>query len=161
MKPAASNRHMIDLIFPIAVFFVFTASALAVLTLSAGLYRSQTAKAESSYMTSTYLAYVGEKIRQNDKDGGISIRTIEDRKCLALESSQNGIGYTTYIYAKDGMLCELLIRNDAALHLKDGTAIMEVNDFTMEEIGSDLFRFTSADENGTVSELIASERSMP
>ena len=130
MKPAASNRHMIDLIFPIAVFFVFTASALAVLTLSAGLYRSQTAKAESRFMTRTSLAYVGEKIRQNDKDGGISIRTIEDRKCLALESSQNGIGYTTYIYAKDGMLCELLIRNDAALHLKDGTAIMEVNDFT-------------------------------
>lgn len=112
-------------------------------------------------MTRTSLAYVGEKIRQNDKDGGISIRTIEDRKCLALESSQDGIGYTTYIYAKNGMLCELLIRNDAALHLKDGTAIMEVNDFTMEEIGSDLFRFTSADENGTVSELIASERSMP
>ena len=97
MKPAASNRHMIDLIFPIAVFFVFTASALAVLTLSASLYRSQTAKAESHYMTRTSLAYVGEKIRQNDKDGGISIRTIEDRKCLALESSQDGIGYTTYI----------------------------------------------------------------
>ena len=69
--------------------------------------------------------------------------------------------YTTYIYADEGMLKELFIRNDATLRLKDGRDIMEVNDFTMEEIGANLFRFTSADKNGNTSVLIATERSMP
>ncbi len=161
MKYDTSNRHMIDLIFPIAVFFVFAASSLAVFMLSARLYRVQTETADNNYMTRTSLAYVNEKIRQNDQNGSIFIRTIEENQCLALESTIDGIPYTTYIYAADGMLKELFIRNDAPLHLKDGRNIMEVHDFTMEEIGANLFRFTSADKNGSVSVLIASERSMP
>ncbi|MCI8993915.1 MAG: DUF4860 domain-containing protein [Eubacterium sp.] len=161
MKFATSHKHVIDMVFPIAVFFVFAASALAVLTLCARFYRSQTTEAESHYMTRTSLAYVSEKIRQNDKDGGISVETVEDQECLTLQSKIDGISYTTYIYAQDGMLKELFIRDDADLHLKDGTEIMEIGDFTMEEIDRNLFRFTSIDKNGNTSVLTASERSMP
>ena len=161
MKFATSNKHMIDLVFPIAVFFVFAASSLAVLMLSARLYRLQTEKADNNYTTRTSLAYVNEKIRQHDENGGIFIRTIEEQNCLALESNIDGVPYTTDIYADEGMLKELFIRNDATLRLKDGRDIMEVNDFTMEEIGANLFRFTSADKNGNTSVLIATERSMP
>jgi len=45
--------------------------------------------------------------------------------------------------------------------MSERQSIMEVNDFTMEEIGANLFRFTSADKNGNTSVLIATERSMP
>ena len=161
MKLGTSNRHMIDLIFPVSVFFVFAASSLAVLMLSARLYRTQTEKADNNYTTRTSLAYVNEKIRQGDTNGGIFIQTIEDQECLAIESAIDGISYTTYIYAADGMLKELFIRDDAPLHLTDARTIMEVNDFTMEEIGANLFRFTSADGNGNTSVLITSERSVP
>lgn len=149
------------MVFPIAVFFVFAASSLAVLTLSARFYRSQTTESEYHYTTRTSLSYVSEKIRQNDTDGDISIRTVEDQDCLAIKSSADGISYTTYIYEQDGMLKELFIRDDADLHLKDGTEIMEVGDFTMEEIDTNLFRFTSVDKDGKTSVLTASERSMP
>lgn len=161
MKFRTSNRHIIDLIFPIAVFFVFAASSLAVLMLSARLYRSQTQAADNNYTTRTSLAYLNEKIRQNDVNGGVFIKTIEEKKCLALESDIDGIPYTTYIFASEGMLKELFIRNDAPLHLKDARSVMEVNDFTMEEIDSNLFRFTSTDQNGGESVLISSGRSMP
>lgn len=161
MKLTTSNKHVIDMVFPIAVFFVFAASALAVLTLSARFYRSQTTEAEYRYTERTSLAYVSEKIRQNDQNGGISIQTVEDQECLAIKSIEDGISYTTYIYVQDGMLKELFIRDDADLHLKDGTEIMEVGDFTMEEIDTNLFRFTSMDKDGKTSVLTASERSMP
>lgn len=161
MKSDTFNRHMIDLVFPVAVFFVFAASSLAVLILSARLYSTQTEKADNHYTTRTSLAYVNEKIRQGDTNGGIFIRKIEDRECLAIKSDMNGISYTTYIYAADGMLKELFVRDDAPLHLADARTIMEVNDFTMEEIGANLFRFTSADSDGNTSVLIASERSVP
>ena len=90
MKFATSHKHMIDLVFPIAVFFVFAASSLAVLMLSARLYRLQTEKADNNYTTRTSLAYVNEKIRQHDENGGIFIRTIEEQNCLALESNKIG-----------------------------------------------------------------------
>ena len=59
------------------------------------------------------------------------------------------------------MLKELFIRSDVDARLVDGRDIMEVSDFTIDEIGNGLFRFTSADDDGTTSVMIASERSAP
>lgn len=159
MKLRTQHTHVIDLIFPIAVFFVFAASSLAVLMLAANIYSRQTADAESNYTTRISLSYVNEKIRQNDVDGGISIRSLEGHDCLAMETTLNDVLYTTYIYAHEGMLKELFIRSDTKAHLKDGRMIMEVADFTMDEIGEGLFRFTSVDPDGNTMTLVTSERS--
>lgn len=159
MKLGTQNRHVIDLIFPISIFFVFTASSLAVILLAANIYSSQTEDVNNNYMMRTSLAYVNEKIRQNDADGGISVQTIEDQSCLALKTKIEDVSYTTYIYEYEGMLKELFIRDDAETHLKDGKDIMEIKDFTITKIGENLFRFTSVDINGTSATLIASERS--
>lgn len=159
MKSRTQHRHVIDLVFPIAVFFVFAASSLAVLMLAANLYGKQTAEAEGNYTARISLSYISEKIRQNDKDGGVSIQSIEGEDALALKTLLNDVVYTTYIYEHEGMLKELFIRNDVEAHLSDGKPIMELEGFTMEEIGERLFRFTSMDSDGNTQTLIASERS--
>ena len=99
--------------------------------------------------------------RQNDANGGISVRTVEDRSCLAIESVSYDVSYTTYIYEYEGTLKELFIRDDAKLRLKDGKDIMEVKEFSIEEIGDGLFRFASSDLDGNKTALIVSERSAP
>ncbi len=159
MKLRTQHRHVIDLIFPIAVFFVFAASSLAVLMLAANIYSRQTADADANYTTRISLSYVSEKIRQNDTGGGISVEAIEGQDCLALETRLNDVLYTTYIYAHEGMLKELFIRSDAEAHLRDGKPIMEVKNFTIEEPKDGLFRFTSVEPDGNTMTLIASERS--
>ena len=159
MKLRTQHRHVIDLILPIAVFFVFAASSLAVMMLAANIYGKQTADADTSYTTRISLSYVSEKIRQNDTDGGISIQTLEGQDCLAMEISLNDVLYTTYIYAHEGMLKELFIRSDVEAHLRDGKPIMAVQDFTMEEVKEGLFRFTSVDADGNTMTLVTSERS--
>lgn len=161
MKFAKQNEHKIDLVFPAAVFFVFAASALAVLILSAHAYSSQVQSSNESYKRNTSLSYVGEKIRQNDASGGISVSKLEETPCLVLCSGTQEASYLTYIYEYEGMLKELFIRSDVDARLEDGRDVMEVSDFTMDEIGDGLFRFTSADADGTTSVLIASERSAP
>ena len=55
MKFRTQHRHVIDFTFPIAVFFVFAASSLAVLMLAANIYSSQTAEANNNYMARTSL----------------------------------------------------------------------------------------------------------
>ena len=42
MRFRPRHRHVIDLIFPIALFFVFAASSLSVLILAANVYTSTT-----------------------------------------------------------------------------------------------------------------------
>lgn len=159
MKFRSEQKHVIDFIFPIAVFFVFAASSLAVLILAANIYRSQTEDASENYTARTSLSYINEKIRQNDSEGGISIRTKEGRDCLALSSTHDGVTYTTYIYEYDGMLMELFARDDVDVTLRDGKNIMEIQDFSMEETSEGLFRFTSVDFEGNETTLVASERS--
>lgn len=159
MKFRTRHNHVIDLVFPIAVFFVFAASALAVLMLAANIYGEQTTDADGNFTARIPLSYISEKIRQNDTNGSVSIQTLEGQDCLAMESNYNDVRYVTYIYAHEGMLKELFIRQDVDAHLTDGKNIMAIQDFTMDELGEGLFRFTSVDTNGNTLTLISSERS--
>ena len=59
-----------------------SASSLAVLLLAANIYSKQTADADANYMSRISLYYVNEKIHQNDKDGGVSIQSLEGQDCL-------------------------------------------------------------------------------
>ena len=106
MRFHRNRSHVIDLIFPLAVLFVFAASSLVVLILSVHIYTGQTEQAEAHYRTDTPLSYVEEKIRQNDAAGSISVMTLDGTECLALKNSSDGINSTTYLYVSDGWLKE-------------------------------------------------------
>ena len=112
-------------------------------------------------MARTSLSYINEKIRQNDTAEGVSIQTLEGKDVLALKSSFDGVGYTTYIYEYEGNLKELFIRDGVDIRLKDGKNIMEIRDFQMEEAQEGCFRFSSRDLSGHTSTLVSVERSMP
>ncbi len=161
MRFRSQNRHVIDFIFPLAVFFVFAASSFAVLVLSANIYNTQTKESNSNYVARTSLAYVNEKIRQNDEGGGMSIQSVDGRDCLVLAGNSDGIAYTTYIYEYDGSLKELFIRDGVSASLKSGKDIMELESFQMEEIEEGLFRFVFTDKDGRKSSSLVAERSTP
>ena len=149
------HRHTIDFIFPLAVLFVFAVSAFAVLLLSAHIYAGQTAQSESDYQANTPLSYIREKIRQNDQNSSLSVGSIEGKDCLILQSD----GISTYIYAYDGNLKELYIRNDIVAHAKDGKDILEIKDFQIHELSNVLFRVSCQASDGTSQSVILSERS--
>ena len=159
MRFHRNRSHVIDLIFPLAVLFVFAASSLVVLILSVHIYTGQTEQAEAHYRTDTPLSYVEEKIRQNDSDGGISAGTFQGQECLVLKGGSGDIRYTTYIYSYKGKLKELTLRDGTDASLSDGKDILAVADFSVSEIRPGLFRFTSTDTDGTTASVTISERS--
>lgn len=154
-----AKTHVIDLIFPIALFFVFAASALMVLLLSANIYSKNTNHAQADDERYTTLFYLSEKIRQNDTKGAISISTQEGIDCLTITADYSGIRYVTYIYEYDGMLKELFVQEGISASLSSGQNIMVSHGLTMEEIGTGIFQFTVQDADGQTSSLIATERS--
>ena len=159
MRFHRNRSHVIDLIFPLAVLFVFAASSLVVLILSVHIYTGQTEQAEAHYRTDTPLSYVEEKIRQNDSDGGISAGTFQGQECLVLKGGSGDIRYTTYIYSYKGKLKELTLRDGTDASPSDGKDILAVADFSVSEIKPGLFRFTSTDTDGTTASVTISERS--
>ena len=72
------KKHMIDILFPIILFFIFAISAIIVLLLAANVYRSTAKGLTTDYLTGTSLAYVSEKIHQNNEAGAISIGRTSD-----------------------------------------------------------------------------------
>lgn len=160
MRFQTRSRHIIDLIFPIALFFVFAASSLAVLILAANLYNSTTSQTQINDENRTSLSYITQKVRQNDDAGNITIASIEGVDCLTLSSDYNASRYNTYIYVLDGKLKELFVKEGISVSLQSGKDIMDISSIQMKELQNHLFRFTSTDKNGKKESVILSERSV-
>lgn len=149
------RKHTIDFLFPLAVLFVFAVSAFTVLLLSAHVYADQTARTQSDYQAATPLSYIREKVRQNDQNGALSIGEIDGETCLILRDDDT----YTYIYAHEGNLKELYIREGVDAHAKDGKDILEIKDFQVQELSGGLFRVSCQASDGTKQSVILSERS--
>lgn len=143
------RRHVIDLLFPIALLLVLAASALFVVILAANVYQKNVAWEERNYENRTCLAYVTEKIRQNDAEGGISIGTFDGQPCLMLRQNYGDQPYVTYLYSYDGTLRELFVQEGVEMKAPDGQKILEVNDFEVSEQEKGIFKISCTDENGT------------
>ena len=118
-----NKKHTIDIIFPVAVLFVFAASALIVLMLASNIYTSNSAVPDDNYTSRTAFAYVSERLRQND-EAGTDISAEGDK--LVIRDGK----VATYIYMKDGMLKELRVMDGATAGLDAGTDITAVQDFS-------------------------------
>lgn len=160
MRFQTRSRHVIDLIFPIALFFVFAASSLVVLILAANIYNSTTNQIQVNDQNRTSLSYITQKIRQNDVNGNLSISEVDGVDCLLLTSTFNDSDYTTYIYEYEGMVKEIFIKDGLTFSLKDGKDILQISTLTMEETTDHLFHFTSTDKNGRTDSVVLSERSV-
>lgn len=159
MKFRTKQKHMIDLIFPVALFFVFALSALTVLLLAARIYRSTTENSSMNYTARTALSYISEKIRQNDIDGNIRIGKLDGENALILEQTYEDSVYNTYIYAYEGALRELFVRSDSPADLSAGTKILEVEAFSMEQAADHLLSFSCTAADGKTDSILVAVKS--
>lgn len=153
------KSHMIDLLFPTALFFVFALSALTVILLAANIYQQTTDSASENYTSRTALSYVNEKIRQSDTAGGVTLGTFDNRDALILAQEIEGESYKTYIYEYNHTLRELFIKDGVDAVASDGKKIIDVNGFTMKSMGNSLYEFTCVDTDGTTTSVVAGTQS--
>ena len=161
MNKFSRNHHVIDLMFPIALLFVFAASALTVLLLCANLYGKTTHSTQTNDEKYSALYYISEKLRHDDTIGHLHTETMDGITCLALDSIHNDQVYTTYIYAQDGALKELFALKDIPVTLNSGQRIMAITDLAIENTDTGIYRLTATDSEGHTSTLLVSERSHP
>lgn len=159
MRFHTEKKHMVDFLFPIALFFVFAFSALTVILLATNIYREATESSSLNYTAGTSLSYIGEKIRQNDQSDAVSIGSIDGCESLILKQNRNGENYLTYIYVNQGNLSELFVKEGVTALASAGTVIMPVTDFTMEQRSDGLYAFTCTDTKGESSSAVVGVRS--
>ena len=62
MQIRRDPHHLIDVLFPAALLFVFAFSAVSVILLATGVYRDTAIHSSRSYTAETALAYLTEKV---------------------------------------------------------------------------------------------------
>lgn len=148
------RKHSVtDLLFALTLFCVFAVSALIVVVIGAKVYRSTVAGMSENYSTRTAIAYVGEKVRENDQAGSIQLGILpSDEAVPALSLLRRGPAQDirVYVYFYAGALRELATTDEYANHLnpETGQVVAELKEASFEELESDLFRFTAVGENG-------------
>ena len=166
LRSSKPRSHSMDFLFSIALFFVFAATALVVLLLSANVYEQIVHRSTHTFEQNTALAYLTEKIHQNDHGSNSSIELTQFDGCEALAISQtfNDTMYTTYIYEFEGQLKELFIQNGVQATAQAGTTILTLHHLEMKAIDDDLLQFTCYCEDGSSDSIIIglhSESSLP
>lgn len=159
MKFRTKQKHMIEVIFPITLFFIFALSALIVLLLAAQVYQSTTENSSANHTSQIALSYVNEKIHQNDVNGQITIGKLNGQDALVITQEYDNSIYNTYIYTWNHELKELFVKKDTAVDLSAGTTILKVNDFSMMKLDNKLFRFSCTDANNHVDSIVVAPRS--
>ncbi len=167
------KHFIVDILFVLALFGVFTLSALMLVTIGSEVYRHTVDDMGQNYETRTSVAYLTEKIRQNDTllseqnyttADNICISTLNGEPALLFTQIINEEAYCTYLYFHDGYLKELFMKSDNYLGenvLSAGQNIIELSDFTMEQTLDNLFTFQLTTPGGESHKFFVSTHCTP
>ncbi len=155
MRFHSKKSHVIDILFPISLYFVFAVSALTVLLLATNVYQTVTEHSTLNYTAETTLSYLTEKIHQNDTAGAVSVGTFDNRQALILKQTYNGTQYLTYIYVNDNNLMELYTKEGSTVSAESGKIILPLKSLDMEMTNSHTLHFTCTDtQDNTLSSYV-------
>lgn len=140
MKKVRSS--MIDILFTLALFCVFSATALGVTLIGSRVYKNAAFAMENHFNSTTAISYLKEKMHQHDHEGAVEVTTVEGQKALILKSTIKDFEFQTLIYEQDGFLKELYILENSEVGLSGGQNVVPIEEFQIEEIEKGLFRIS-------------------
>lgn len=154
-----ARSSVIDVLFTLALFCVFCASALAVVLIGADVYTSTARNMDQNFSARTAVSYVAEKVRQSDAAGAVALGEIDGGQALVLTKEGEGGVFKTYIYYYDGAVRELLARAEAAPQPELGQQITEAAGLSFETLAEGLWRVTVTGVDGAQEQLTFGLRS--
>ncbi len=113
-------------------------------------YKSVVYANEENANARTAIAYIREKVRQNDKAGAIQVSSFDGIDAIQIESAEDVV---IYIYSYDGYLRELEAKKGAEVTADFGNKIMEVQDMSISGNENQLLKITVTDTSGITSDV--------
>ncbi len=136
------QKHIIDIFFVITLFCLFALSAIFLISIGADIYGKTVNNMEQNFDTRTALAYITEKVRQSDQQDQLSVGNLDGHPALIISSHTTSSDYQTYLYAYDGQLKELMVKQGVTLGPETGQNILAVSDFDLHLEGENLISCT-------------------
>ena len=158
------SGHLVDILFTLALFCVFSVCALMVVIMGADVYSKSVDDMQRNFDERTSLAYIATKLRQNDSAWYSSAsQTMEGGvQALVLNQTIDDTAYRTWIYCYDGQLREIFTLAGLQPAPQEGQPIMELADLAVEQVDAGhglVLRLTATGLDGRQSQLCYSLRS--
>ncbi len=134
------NKHIVDIMFVIALFSIFVLSAIFLISIGAGIYSKTMSTMTSNFNSRTAVAYIMEKARQSDVHDSVSVGDFDGNEALVITSTVHDKDYITYIYEYEGVIKELMVRTDITLSPSAGQDIIAVDSFHITPVNDSLVR---------------------
>ena len=163
MNTEREKKNIVDILFVLALFLVFTLSTLTLVLFGANIYQNTVNSMEDNYNARTVCSYISGKFRSNDSAGDISIGSIDGQPSLILNQEINDASYSTYIYEYDGYLRELFVSDSVTLGaevLNAGNKLCPVDKFEVSECNEGLnpVKITVSLPDGDIESIYLSSR---
>lgn len=158
MKRKTENKHIVDVLFVLAIFCLFAIYAVMLIVVGARVYQKTITNMDEHFASRTPFSYVTEKIRQADRVDAIEVGKIDDYDALIIKEQINDKEYHTYIYAQDGWLKELLVEKSNLMPADAGRNIIKLTDFHIIKTQDGLFSITITDENKKTQTFVLSSK---
>ena len=163
MNTEREKKHIVDILFVLALFLVFTLSTLTLVLFGANIYQNTVNSMEDNYNARTVCSYISGKFRSNDSAGDISIGSIDGQPSLILNQEINDASYRTYIYEYDGYLRELFVSDSVTLGaevLNAGNKLCPIDKFEVSECNEGLnpVKITVSLPDGDIESIYLSSR---
>lgn len=159
MRRRRDERHIIDMIFVLALFALFAIASVLLIAIGVSVYRQGAEAMGENNTVRTSYAYVSEKIRRADAEGLIESGSFGDGDALFLRYYIDDISYTTTLYVHEGMLTELVARTDLSFPPSAGQPVTALGKLKCQELSEDLLRITLIETGGEERSLLAHVRS--
>lgn len=134
------REYITDLMFVILLLLLFASFGLCVVMIGARVYKNTVNYMEENDSSRTAIAYLEEKIHQNNEVDKIEVTTIEKNQSLLIHSSVNKEEYVTYIYCYDGWLWELYTKASNEIKLGMGQSLVKLDSLSIEELKDGLYQ---------------------
>ena len=159
MNKDSKTKHIIDVVFVLVLFAVFTASALVLVILGANVYRQTVKNMSACYNSRIATSYITQKIRQNDSYDTVQVGKLLSQDALIFTNTVGNDSYSTYIYCHDGSLRELFMKTGSNIGtdpLSAGNSIMDVEDFSIAEVNDNLLHISLTPTDGEPQDVFVS-----
>ncbi|MEF9983419.1 MAG: DUF4860 domain-containing protein [Oscillospiraceae bacterium] len=151
-----TSHSVLDIFFTLALFCVFSASALVVVIIGADVYRKTTKSMEENFNILTATSYITQKLHQNDVENAVSIGEIEDIPALIITQNNDGTSFCTYIYEYNGNLQEQLVIDSTVPSLSGGQPIVAINSIDIVPINDKALQMEIVDAQNSKRTMLIS-----
>ena len=130
----------VDTFFVLLIFAAFAMSVLVVLMLSGMIYKHMVDISREGYNSQTCLSFIWSRVKNEDEAGKIRVDEFEGCPALSIYEEFGDSTYRTAIYYYEGWIHELFSEVGLGLTPGDGTPLIEVASFSLEELDYGLIR---------------------